>query len=228
MSNGTSQDQTLASQWSTSNATIASVNATGLVTASANGSVTVTAIYQGVTGARAVVVGIAPPKTVTLTGTVTDDTSKGILPNIHIDIISGTNAGKSTLTDAAGNYSISGLTPGTFTLSASATSYQTVTMDVTMSSDQRMDIVLPRVPAPAPATQRLTIFLDGSSCSGKIASASVAIDGASIGLMTPGSAFSRTVTVGTHSVTASSSRYSWDVTVPVPGDAPTGLRLVCP
>src|SRR6202035_3295452 len=39
-SNGTSQDQTLASIWSSTNASVASVSATGLVTAVSSGSAT--------------------------------------------------------------------------------------------------------------------------------------------------------------------------------------------
>jgi len=143
LSNGTSQDQTLASQWSSSNAGVASVSATGLVTAVSSGSTTIVATFQGLQGARAVVV--APPATFTLTGTLTDGTSHGILPNITVQIVSGTNAGKSAVTDSGGNYTMSGLSAGTFTLSVSAASYQTTTQQVTLSANARVDLVLQRV-----------------------------------------------------------------------------------
>jgi hypothetical protein len=143
LSNGTSQDQTLASQWSSSNAAVASISATGLVTAVSSGSTTIVATFQGFQGARAVVV--APPATFTLTGTLTDGTSHGILPNITIQIVAGANAGKSAVTDSSGNYAMSGLSAGTFTLSVSATSYQTTTQQVTLSTSTRVDLDLQRV-----------------------------------------------------------------------------------
>lgn len=90
------------------------------------------------------------PTTFTLTGTVTDGTSQGILPNITVQIGSGTNVGKSAVTDSSGNYSMSGLSAGTFTLSASATSYQTTTQQVTLSTNTRVDLVLQRAGAPTP------------------------------------------------------------------------------
>jgi len=95
-----------------------------------------------------------PAATFTLNGTVTDGTSHGILPGITVQVASGTNAGKSAVTDSSGNYSMIGLAAGTFTLSASATSYQTATQQVTLSANTRVDLVLQRVaptPTPTPA-----------------------------------------------------------------------------
>ena len=146
LSNGTSQDQTLASQWSSSNASVASVSATGAVTAVSSGSVTIAATFQGLQGARAVAVTL--PDSFTLTGTLTDGTSHGILPNITVQIISGTNAGKSAVTDSSGNYTMSGLSAGTFTLSVSAASYQTTTQTVTLTANARVDLVLQRAASP--------------------------------------------------------------------------------
>jgi hypothetical protein len=95
----------------------------------------------------------APATTFTLTGTVTDGTSHGILPNITVQISSGTNVGKSAVTDGSGNYTLSGLTAGTFTVSVGATSYQTTTQQVTLTGNARVDLVLQRVaaaPTPTP------------------------------------------------------------------------------
>lgn len=95
----------------------------------------------------------APVTTFTLTGTVTDGTSHGILPNVTVQIASGANAGRSAVTDGSGNYSMAGLSAGTFTLSIGATSYQTTTQSVTLSANVRVDLVLQRVaaaPAPTP------------------------------------------------------------------------------
>jgi hypothetical protein len=88
---------------------------------------------------------VAAPATFSLTGTLTDGTSHGILPNITIQIASGANAGKSVVTDSSGNYAMDGLSPGTFTLSVSAASYQTTAQQVTLSANTRVDLVLQRV-----------------------------------------------------------------------------------
>ena len=91
-----------------------------------------------------------PPATFAVNGTVTDGTSHGVLPNITVQIVSGTNAGRSALTDSAGNYTIGTLAAGTFSISAAATSYQTTTQQVSLTGNARVDLVLQRVGAPSP------------------------------------------------------------------------------
>ena len=85
------------------------------------------------------------PSTLTVNGTATDGTSHGVLPNIAVQITDGANAGKSAQTDGTGNYSIGGVPPGTFTMSAAAFSYETTTSHVTVSANTRVDFVLQRV-----------------------------------------------------------------------------------
>ena len=89
---------------------------------------------------------ITRPATYTLTGLVTDGTSgsSGRMPNVIVQIVDGGNAGLSAVTDATGNYAITGISPGSFTLSASTTSYETMTEKVSVSADTRVDFVLPR------------------------------------------------------------------------------------
>src|SRR5262249_48899401 len=56
------------------------------------------------------------------------------------------SAGKTARTDAVGQYTIGGLMPGTFTVVASSTSYQTATKTITVTviADTRLDVVLTR------------------------------------------------------------------------------------
>jgi hypothetical protein len=104
------------------------------------------------------------PSTAVVTGTVTDGTSRGVLPGILVQITSGPDNGKSVKTDGAGTYQLT-VTPGAFTMQLSATSYITQTLDVTIASSTRVDVVLQRVPAPpppppapsAPATARTSL-----------------------------------------------------------------------
>jgi hypothetical protein len=119
-------------------------------------------------------VATTPPATFAVNGTVTDGTSHGILPNITVQIASGTNVGKSAVTDGSGNYVLSGLAAGTFTLSAAATSYQTTTQQVTLSASTRVDLVLQRTTTPPPqptasARVRLTQLLPIQTASATVA-----------------------------------------------------------
>jgi hypothetical protein len=90
------------------------------------------------------------PSAFSINGSVTDGTSHGVLPNITVQIVSGTNAGKSALTDNAGNYTIGNVAAGTFSVSAAATGYQTTTQQVSLTGNARVDFVLQRVGAPSP------------------------------------------------------------------------------
>jgi Carboxypeptidase regulatory-like domain/Abnormal spindle-like microcephaly-assoc'd, ASPM-SPD-2-Hydin/Protein of unknown function (DUF3761) len=124
--------------------------------------------------------GVAPtvtPSTFTLNGTLTDGTSHGILPNITVQIVSGTNVGKSTVTDSGGNYAMSGLSAGTFTLAVSATGYLTTTQQLTLSANARVDLVLQRVGSPNPTptpTPPPTPVPVSPSCNGRAVPAIVA------------------------------------------------------
>jgi uncharacterized protein YjdB len=54
MADGSTQDVTSQSAWSSSNTTVATVSSAGVVTGVAAGSVTVSAIYQSISGADAI------------------------------------------------------------------------------------------------------------------------------------------------------------------------------
>jgi hypothetical protein len=107
----------------------------------------ITATYQGTSGTSHVAVDRAM---YTVSGHVTDGTSGGVLPNISIQTVDSDNTVRSTRTDGAGDYAIAGVLAGPAMLTASAVSYKTQTMSVSVSSDTRVDIVLARTPPPPP------------------------------------------------------------------------------
>jgi hypothetical protein len=92
------------------------------------------------------------PATYALSGLVNDGTSgaSGRIPNVTVKVVDGANTGKSAITDASGNYAITGLAPGRFTLSASATDFQTATKTDSLSANTTVDFALVRTPAPSP------------------------------------------------------------------------------
>jgi hypothetical protein len=144
LSDGTTQTVTSQATWTSSNTSVATVGA-GTVSGLAPGESDITATYQNVTGRVHVTVVSAVIATYTVTGTATDGTSGGALPNI--DIQASDSAGKtlSTKTGSAGTYTIGGLAGGTVSVTAAATSYESATQTVALSSDRRVDFVLRRV-----------------------------------------------------------------------------------
>ena len=148
LSNGTTQTVTADASWQSTNPSVASVGpSSGIVTAVAAGEADIVATYHSVSGRSHVIIS-APAKPLAVSGTVTDGTSGGILPNIRIQVMDGPSAGQAVNTGATGTYTLTGLAAGTFTLSASAVSYQTTTKTITATSDTRVDFVLPRAGPP--------------------------------------------------------------------------------
>jgi hypothetical protein len=79
-----------------------------------------------------------------VSGTVTDATSRGVLPNILIAVSGGPNAGQSTRSDASGNFTLSGITSDITSVQASATSYLTSNWGVPAGGDVHLNVILAR------------------------------------------------------------------------------------
>jgi hypothetical protein len=122
------------------------VTSTGVVAGVSAGTADVTATYQNVSGVAHLTVSRPTVAVFTVNGTVTDGTSHGVLPNIAISIADSADVTRRATTNDGGNYVITGVASGVVTVTASATSYQTITQSVTVAANTRVDIVLPRVP----------------------------------------------------------------------------------
>jgi hypothetical protein len=64
-----------------------------------------------------------------------------------VAFVDGTNAGKTATADSAGNYQITNVLAGAFTVRASAAGYQDATRPVTISADTSLTIALNPTPA---------------------------------------------------------------------------------
>jgi hypothetical protein len=147
-SNGTTQSVTSQATWQSSPSGVATVTSAGLVTGIAGGETDIIATYQSVTGKTHIAVASTTGTTFTVSGTVTDATSSGVLPNVAV-----AGAGRSTTTDGSGTYAIAGVSSGNNTFAASATGYVTSSATVTVGGNTRQDFVLARVatsPTPTP------------------------------------------------------------------------------
>jgi hypothetical protein len=145
LSNNTTQSVTSQATWQSSNTAIATVSTGGLVTGVSAGTADITATYQSVTGRVSMTIGRPTGQTYTISGTVTDGTSSGVLPNIDIQVTDSTGKMLSTRTGSTGTYTISGVASGTVSLTAAAISYESTTLSLALTADQRVDIVMKRV-----------------------------------------------------------------------------------
>lgn len=82
--------------------------------------------------------------TFTLSGVVTDGTSRAVVPGVTVIIVDGPSANKSAVTDNNGAYSISGIISGTFTVRASRNAFDPIAIQITLTQNTRQDFVLPR------------------------------------------------------------------------------------
>ncbi|MEW4288285.1 carboxypeptidase regulatory-like domain-containing protein [Rossellomorea marisflavi] len=91
----------------------------------------------------------------TLTGTITDPGSAPI-PNATVTIFQNNVQIASVLTDAAGNYTIPGLSPGSYTVSIGALNYSTLTLGTSIASGQTTVLNATLTPNPGTLTGLVT------------------------------------------------------------------------
>jgi len=84
-------------------------------------------------------------RTFTLSGRVTDSSTGVGLVGAIVSIGDGVNTGRSSTTDAAGNYTTAGLQQSGFTVTASVANYRSASKAVTLTSDQTLSFQLPRL-----------------------------------------------------------------------------------
>lgn len=87
--------------------------------------------------------------TYTISGTVTgSDTGAGIVANVQLTTIDGTSIGSPVTTATSGTYTLSGVLPGNYKVTASSTGYQTTSTDTVtvISADvSAIDLTLVRI-----------------------------------------------------------------------------------
>jgi hypothetical protein len=114
LSDGTTPSVTTLASWSSSNSSVASVSARGVVTGVAAGDADLTATYQTISGRARVTVVRPTPGTFTISGTLRDATSGGCV--------------------------ITGALPGPATLSVAATSDVPIARTASVTADTRVDL----------------------------------------------------------------------------------------
>jgi Carboxypeptidase regulatory-like domain/Bacterial Ig-like domain (group 2) len=142
MSDGSTHDVTSTASWQSSNAQLASVSATGLVTVHATGEVDLKATYQSVTGSLHASVSMA--RTFTISGFVTEAApNTRALSGVRVQIVVGGYA----FSDERGAFAISGLPSGRTLIEFTKDGYQTIEKDTTLA-DQDMQLAVTLYPVP--------------------------------------------------------------------------------
>ena len=141
--NGSQSDVTATAVWSSSNHSVATVSATGLVTLIASGVTTITArISSGQTGTLSLTV--VNPINVPVAGRVSEAGGFG-LPQVQVTIVGGAKDGAVTQTDQYGNYSVSDAA-GAQQVRATKDGYNTATVSVGSNPTQVNVTLTPTTP----------------------------------------------------------------------------------
>ena len=158
MSNSTTQTVTTQSSWQSSNTTVATVTVTGMVAAVGAGEADIRATYQSVTGLAHIVVTAVTPSSFSLCGTIRG-ASNAPLSGAEAEIRTGVDAGKRTSTDSGGNYCLTAVRPGTFSVRGSKADYNYVDQNVTVSGNTPLNFTLAPISNPNPSpTPDPTLF----------------------------------------------------------------------
>jgi hypothetical protein len=161
-SDGTTLTVTTSAMWTSSNAAIASVSSSGVVTALAAGDVDIAATYQAIAGRQHVTILPAGPKTFRINGTLRDASSSSVLGRVTVAAEDSAFARYTAVSDETGAYVFSGFPPGRASLTVDTDGFEPTTQVTTLSSDTRIDFVLQRRPAPVPLNMTGTWTGSGS------------------------------------------------------------------
>jgi hypothetical protein len=158
LSDGSMQDVTSSSAWTTSNSGLAIVSATGLLTVVGTGEVEARATYQNVMGTMRMTV--TAPARFSLWGVVREvSPHSSLLANVRVEIIEGPGSGAIATTDGNGVFGFSALSFGVIGMQATKDGFQVWKItNLTVDRDLQLDVSLfPTTPtnaAGATATAR--------------------------------------------------------------------------
>ena len=143
-----SRDVTGLATWSTSDPSIATVNSVGFVTVLQSGEVAIRAAYRdnAIAMVMRVELGAGRRYYRALSGWVTDAQSQAKLTDVTVQVVSGTNAGRTASTGAVGAYQFYDLDIGAFTLRFTKSGYVSAERTFTLTGDHynSLDVALTR------------------------------------------------------------------------------------
>jgi hypothetical protein len=163
-SDGSSQTVTSQAGWETSNAAVATISSTGLASFLAPGDVELKAGFRGASGSMRVTVSAKATPRFQISGTINEKGTTHPVSAATVTVADGPDAGRSTVTDGSGAYTLTNVTMGTFNLRATRTGYEPVTIPVALSSDMRVDFALSLDASQFFGTYNTTLGVAQQSC----------------------------------------------------------------
>ena len=150
---GTSQNVTGQSVWSSSNAAIAAVDQTGKVTAVKEGGVSIRASYRGATDTE--YHNVTPLLFFKAAGTVSEvPPGFNAIPGARVEIIAGSSLGSVAMADGSGAFSFGTMRGDNYTFKVTRDGFQKMTKTVTLTRDMgNIEMLMYPVP-PSGATAR--------------------------------------------------------------------------
>ena len=148
MSDSTSQDVTSSAKWESSDATLATVATTGMVTVNGSGSVTLKATYQNVAGTIQALVNKPPLPKFSLAGSVWEvDPNAHKIAGARVTITGGADLGAFADSDVNGNYFFASITAGLVSLVATKDGYVLSNPEgITVSGNTLADVFITPTP----------------------------------------------------------------------------------
>ncbi len=148
LSDGTSQDVTSSARWESSDATLATIASTGMVTIIGSGAVTLKATYQNVSGSIQTAVTKPPLPKFRLSGSVWEvDPNAHKIAGARVVITAGADTGAFVVSDENGNYVFASLTAGLVSLMATKDGYLvSLPEGINISADTQADVFIAPTP----------------------------------------------------------------------------------
>ncbi len=132
---GTPLDVTNQATWASATPAVATISPSGILKGVSTGTADITASYQNVTGTLHVTVNRVPLYTLSGTVTETFPTASTAVAGVVVQVVDGANQGQSATTDSSGQYQLTDLVAGTFSVKAHHDNYDDVTSSVTIQND---------------------------------------------------------------------------------------------
>jgi len=139
---GSTDAVTAQAMWRSSNTAVATVSGNGMVAAVSHGSVEISATYAGAKGAFAF--DVAAATSFTLSGTVTDATTRLGIANATVAARDATGMSRTAATNSTGRYAIADLPSGTLDIAVRADGYATNLQSRRLTADLTLDVALAR------------------------------------------------------------------------------------
>lgn len=165
LSDQTSEDVTARATWESSNSAIATVNASGVLTAVGVGECDIRVTYRTVTTSQRLTVAPRFAGYGTVVGVLTDNVANRAIVGARVEVTDGPNTGRSAISDGNGYFSIGNVLNGTMTLRVTHDAFFQTDVQAVVQGNTRRDIQMrPLPPPPYAGTYNVGLTVAQDTC----------------------------------------------------------------